>query len=125
VSCMYFDSTGDTTVLLNDEKWWAELCHWGVDGPQWGSAVQESDSMKNWLGIFSPPLPCSELGKKGGGGGVCRWASPSPSIWSVAVWRLWAMRIPGDSREIPSDRRHNREHDEYCGNADSGRRIAT
>src|SRR5215831_8368912 len=37
--------------------------------------LQESDSMKNLLGIFWPPYTCAELGKNGPFG-----PSPSPSI---------------------------------------------
>src|SRR5581483_3435667 len=39
--------------------------------------LQESDSMKNLLGIFCPPYTCAELGKNGPCG-------PSPSLSIVA-----------------------------------------
>src|SRR5581483_282678 len=43
----------------------------------WWQRLQESDSMKNLLGIFCPPYTCAELGKNGPCG-------PSPSLSIVA-----------------------------------------
>src|SRR5207237_10934025 len=74
VSCMY-STLLRYHWLLNEEKWCTELYHWLK--MSWWQRLQESDSMKNLLGIFFPPNTWAELGKNGPLG-------PSPSSSMVA-----------------------------------------
>src|SRR5712692_12063068 len=59
----------------------------------WWQRWQESDSIKNLLGIFLPPNTCAELGKNGPLG-----PSPSPSTLAAGINGFW-MRARDCQRE--------------------------